>query len=130
MKRSTDLPILFEDSDLVAVTKPPGLATIPGRGETDSVLESLGRQLNLPSAGTIDPRLRVVHRLDKDTSGVLLFAKHIDAQRHLSHQFQNNTIEKEYLALVTGRPQTDNGEIDAPLAPHPTSPKRMIVSKH
>ena len=110
-------------------TNQPGLATIPGRGESDSVLEQLARELNLPCTGKTDPRLRVVHRLDKETSGVLLFAKHLDAQRHLSHQFQNNTIEKEYLAIVISRPQTENGEIDAPLAPHPTSPKRMAVSK-
>ena len=127
---SDALPILLDDADLVAVNKPAGLATIPGRGEDDSVLETLARQLNLPCTGTEDPRIRVVHRLDKDTSGVLLFAKHVDAQRHLSHQFQNNTIEKEYIALVAGRPQTDGGEIDAPLGPHPTSPQRMIVSKH
>jgi RluA family pseudouridine synthase len=124
------LPILFEDDHLVAVNKPAGLAAIPGRGENDSVLEQLADQLQLPHSGTADPRIRVVHRLDKETSGVMLFAKHIDAQRHLSHQFQNNTIQKEYLALVAGRPQTDSGEIDASLAPHPTNPKRMAVNKH
>lgn len=106
------------------------MATIPGRGEDDSVLEQLGRQLGLPSSGTADPRVRVVHRLDKDTSGVLLFAKHAGAQRHLSHQFQDNTIEKEYLALVAGRPVSREGDIDAPLAPHPTSPRRMAVVRH
>src|SRR3954469_6217048 len=127
---SDALEILGETPDWVAVAKPAGLATIPGRGEDDSVLERLGRQLGLPSSGTEDPRVRVVHRLDKDTSGVLLFAKHTAAQRHLSHQFQNNTIEKEYLALVIGRPEAESGDIDAPLAPHPTSPQRMIVSKH
>src|SRR5215218_675214 len=105
--------------------KPAGLATIPGRGEDDSVLERLGRQLGLPSGGSADPRVRVVHRLDKDTSGVLLFAKHVAAQRHLSHQFQNNAIEKQYLALVVGRPAQPEGEIDAPLARHPTDPTRM-----
>src|SRR5438874_3339831 len=124
------VPILFDDADVVAVNKPAGLATIPGRGELDSVLESLGEQLNLPTSATRDPRIRVVHRLDKETSGVLLFAKHVDAQRHLSHQFQNNTIEKEYLAIVSGRPREDSGEIEAPLAPHPTSPNRMTVTKH
>ncbi len=123
------LPILFEDDNLVAVNKPAGLAAIPGRGEDDSVLEQLAAQLQLPHTGSSDPRIRVVHRLDKETSGVMLFAKNIDAQRHLSNQFQN-TIQKEYLALVAGRPQTENGEIDAPLAPHPTNPKRMAVSKH
>ena len=125
-----DLTILWSDANLVAVAKPAGLSTIPGRGEKDSVLERLAAQLNLSHTGTDDPRIRVVHRLDKDTSGVLLFAKNVDAQRHLSHQFQNNTISKEYLALVAGRPGAQEGDIDAPLAPHPTSPKRMTVFKH
>src|SRR5213595_2823269 len=102
MARSDTIDILAETGDWVAVAKPAGLATIPGRAETDSVLERLGRQLGLPSSGTADPRIRVVHRLDKDTSGVLLFAKNTITQRHLSHQFQNNTILKEYLALVAG----------------------------
>ena len=123
------LEILYRDENLIAVFKPAGLATIPGRGETDSVLERLGRQLNLPSSGETDPRVRVVHRLDKETSGVLLFALSRAAQQHLSHQFQNNTVEKEYLALVRGRPSEKEGVVDAPLAPHPTSPKRMAVVK-
>ena len=126
----TPLEILFEDSDLVAINKPAGLASIPGRGESTSVVEQLAAQLNLPCAGSADPRLRVVHRLDKDTSGVLLFAKNIAAQRHLSHQFQNNTIKKEYLALVEGKPPQSTGEIDGPLAPHPTQKDRMHISKH
>jgi len=124
-----DLEILYRDEHLVAVFKPASLATIPGRGETDSVLERLGRQLNLPSSGDADPRVRVVHRLDKETSGVLLFALDRPAQQHLSHQFQNNTVEKEYLALVRGRPSEKEGVVDAPLAPHPTSAKRMAVVK-
>ena len=130
MRGDAALPILGETADWVAVAKPAGLATIPGRAETDSVLERLGRQLGLPSGGTADPRLRVVHRLDKDTSGVLLFAKNVATQRHLSHQFQNNTVEKQYLALVVGRPQQAEGEIDAPLARHPSDPTRMTVVKH
>jgi 23S rRNA pseudouridine1911/1915/1917 synthase len=124
------LPIVFQDEDLVAVAKPAGLAVIPGRGEDDSVLQRLAEQLRLPWSGTSDPRIRVVHRLDKDTSGLLLFARHLDAQRHLSNQFQNNTIEKQYLALIAGRPDESEGEIDAPIGAHPTSPKRMAVLKH
>jgi 23S rRNA pseudouridine1911/1915/1917 synthase len=124
------LEILFEDSDLIAINKPPHLASIPGRGESTSVIEHLAAQLNLPYSGTADPRLRVVHRLDKDTSGVLLFAKNLAAQRHLSHQFQNNTIKKEYLALVSGKPPQSCGDIDAPLAPHPVQKDRMHISKH
>ena len=124
------LEILKDAPGWVAVAKPAGLATIPGRGEEDSVLERLGRQVGLPSSGTADPRLRVVHRLDKDTSGVLLFAKDTATQRHFSHQFQNNTIEKEYLTLVAGHPPADEGEIDAPLARHPSDPKRMAIASH
>lgn len=124
------MDILWESPDAVAVAKPAGLATIPGRAETDSVLEQLAAQLALPAAGAADPRLRVVHRLDKGTSGVLLFAKNIEMQRHLSAQFQNNTVAKEYLALVAGRPTDNEGEIDAPLARHPTSPTRMAIAAH
>lgn len=130
MTAKDDLDVLWTDADYVAVAKPAGLASIPGRGEDDSVLERLGRQLNLPSSGTADPRLRVVHRLDKGTSGVLVFAQHIAAQRHLSEQFQANSVEKEYLALVAGRPMEIQGEIDADLAPHPGSAQRMAVVKH
>jgi len=120
--KSIQLPIIFEDADLIAIDKPAGLAVIPGRAETTSAIEILRAQIN--------HRALVVHRLDKETSGVLLFAKNIAAQRHLSHQFQNNTIEKEYLALVAARPSDNQGEIDAPLGPHPTSPKRMSILKH
>src|SRR5437773_2748111 len=104
------MEILFDDAEVVAVNKPAGLATIPGRDEDDSVLETIADELKLPCICKADPRIRVVHRLDKETSGVLLFAKHVDAQRHLSHQFQNNTIEKEYLAIVNGRPREDHAE--------------------
>ncbi len=123
------LKILHEDEAIVAVEKPAGVASIPGRAETTSVIEALAQQIQLPWTGTLDPRLRVVHRLDKDTSGVLLFAKTLAAQRFLSEQFQNNRIEKEYLALVAGRPGEDEGSIDAPIAVHPTSTKRMTVVK-
>jgi RluA family pseudouridine synthase len=128
--RVSRLHILFEDADLVAVEKPAGLATIPGRDEPASVFHTLAAQLNLAATGTTDPRLRLAHRLDKDTSGVLLFAKNLPAQRFLSEQFQNNTIKKEYLAIVVGRPGADEGSIDAPLAPHPNASRRMTVFKH
>jgi RluA family pseudouridine synthase len=128
--RQAELVILFEDDRLIAVAKPAHLASVPGRGDTDSVLQMLSRQTGLPCTGTADPRLRVVHRLDKQTSGTLLLAKDVSAQRHLSEQFQNNRVQKEYLAVVLGRPQKDEGEIDAPIAPHPTSRDRMTVTKH
>lgn len=130
MSRSARIEVSYEDADVIAVNKPAGLAVIPGRGETTCLLEQLAEQFALPWTGNDDPRLRVVHRLDKDTSGVMIFARHIDAQRFLSHQFQNNTVEKEYLALVSGRVQDDQGEIDAPIAVHPTDKTRMIATRH
>lgn len=129
MKKTDCLTILYEDEDVIAVNKPSGLAAIPGRGETDSVLERLSRQTGLACKGQTDPRLRVVHRLDKDTTGVILFAKHLDAQRKLSHQFQNNTVLKEYIAIVSGRLADEQGTVDAPIAPHPTQTDRMAVVK-
>jgi 23S rRNA pseudouridine1911/1915/1917 synthase len=124
------LDILFNDTDLVAVNKPARLSTIPGRAETDSVLQMIGRKLGLPSSGIDDPRIRVVHRLDKETSGVLLFAKTSAAQRHVSHQFMSNTTAKEYLAIVAGRPLENSGRIEADLAPHPNGSHRMAIVKH
>ncbi len=124
------LQIIWSDTDFVAIAKPAGLATIPGRGETEDALHTLAQQLALPASGTADPRLRVVHRLDKETSGVLLFAKHAIAQRHASHQFQNNLVKKEYNALVCGRPAEQSGTIDQPMGVHPTSQRRMSVLRH
>ncbi|GIW77339.1 MAG: hypothetical protein KatS3mg104_2402 [Phycisphaerae bacterium] len=129
MKKRDCLTILYEDEHIIAVNKPSDLAAIPGRGETDSVLERLSRQTGLPCKGQTDPRLRVVHRLDKDTTGVMLFAKHLDAQRKLSHQFQNNTVLKEYVAIVSGQLTDEQGTVDAPIAPHPTQTDRMAVVK-
>jgi 23S rRNA pseudouridine1911/1915/1917 synthase len=130
MSRVAPVPILWPGNRMIAVDKPAGLATIPGRGEADSLLARLAAQLKLPHTGTHDPCVRVVHRLDKETSGVLLFATDVAAQQHLSHQFQNNQTEKQYLALVVGRPPAQEGEINAPLAPHPADRRRMNVFKH
>ena len=125
--RPTALPILLDSSDYVAIDKPAGLAAIPGRAEPDSVLDRLAAQTGLPSRGKDDPRLRVVHRIDKETTGVMLFAKHIAAQRHVSHQFQNNTVSKEYLALVYGRLAEDEGLIKTQIGNHATQRDRMAV---
>lgn len=130
MPNKAALTILFEDSGLVAIDKPPNLPAIPGRDDAESAIEILSRQIGLPFSGTVDPRIRVVHRIDKDTSGVLLFAKNSTAQRFLSHQFQNNQIRKEYIALVAGKPAEDEKEIDSPIGPHPANPRKMAVLKH
>jgi 23S rRNA pseudouridine1911/1915/1917 synthase len=123
------IDILWGDMNYVAINKPAGLAAIPGRGEKTSAFEQVAQKLGLPHRGETDPRLRLVHRIDKETSGLLLFAKNKEAQKHVSHQFQNNQVTKEYLALVSGKPDKDEGEIDAPIDRHPSSPKKMTINK-
>ena len=100
--------ILFETTDLLAVDKPAGLASIP---ERDATKESL---LSILSA-SIGQKLYVVHRLDKDVSGVIVFAKNADMHRHLNQQFANRTVQKTYLALAHGRLRHNSGTIDKPL---------------
>ena len=102
------LTILFEDDDIVAVEKPSGVATIPERDlSKESVLSILEGRLGM--------KLFIVHRLDKEASGVVLFAKNAIAHRLLNKQFFERTVEKTYAALVLGRVQDDRGVIDAPI---------------
>ena len=103
-------PILFQGSGFVAVDKPAGALVIPGRhrGAGRSLRETLEEQLKL--------KVFVVHRLDRDTSGVLLFALNATAHRSLSMAFESGEIEKHYLALVRGR-LTSPLAIDLPLRP-------------
>ncbi|HQY89201.1 MAG TPA: RluA family pseudouridine synthase, partial [Tepidisphaeraceae bacterium] len=123
------LEILHQSSDLVGIHKPAGLASIPGGFERSAANVALARQLGLPFKGDADPRVRVIHRIDKDTSGVLLFALNRPAQQFVSLQFQNNQIEKSYVALVVGSMKDDSGEIDAPIAKHASDKLRRRVHK-
>jgi len=117
------LEILYEDDHLLAVNKPAGVLTIPGRhGGEVALREVIAAHLR------IDTPLRLVHRLDRQTSGVLILAKNLAAQRDLSRQFRQREVEKSYLALVRGVPEQSGGLIDAPLAPHPRRPGVMIVA--
>ena len=95
---------------MVAVDKPEGLASIP---ERDPAPKSL---LTLLSS-RVPVRLYVVHRLDKDVSGVILFAKHAAAHRHLNLQFDRRTVRKSYMALVHGSVEKDSGRVEAPIRP-------------
>lgn len=114
------IDILLDDPALLAVNKPADVLTIPGRQGGESICDLLAR------AG-VPGELRLVHRLDRGTSGVLLLARDVDAQRALSEQFQHRRVDKTYLALVRGAPDDDEGLIDAPLARDPDSPIRMVV---
>jgi len=114
--------ILFEDDDLLVVNKPAGLLTVPGRQESVSLREAIAH------ATGIERPLRLVHRLDRQTSGVLVLAKTLHAQRAMTEQFGNRNVVKDYLAIVRGQPDTDQGLIDTPLAPHPRRGHQMIVT--
>lgn len=116
------LSIIHQDDQIVVVEKPAHLLTIPDRHDAD--LPSLVHLLSRRTKQTILP----VHRLDKPTSGLLVFAKTKTAQRQLSQQFEQRLVQKIYLALVEGRPREPQGDIKAALAPHPTKPGRMMVS--
>lgn len=129
MKRPS-LPILFDDADLVAINKPADLAVVPGGGAKRVAIAALAEQLGLAWKGADAPRLRPVHRIDKDTSGVVLFAKNRPAQQAVSIQFQNNKVEKTYLALVAGEPGESEGEIDKPLARDESDRTRMRIARH
>lgn len=106
----TTIPILYEDDDILAVDKPEGLAAIPERsGQGDSLFETL--------CGQRDERLYIVHRIDKDTSGLILFARNAGMHRWLNQQFETRAVGKTYLALVHGVIADDCGTIDQPLRP-------------
>ncbi len=115
--------ILYQDDHLLAVNKPAGVLSVPGRHGGISLREILAKNEG------IEQKLFLVHRLDRETSGVLLLAKSTDAQRNLSQQFENRRIQKEYLAFVQGQPEEDSGMIAAPLGPHPKISGKMTVNQ-
>jgi 23S rRNA pseudouridine1911/1915/1917 synthase len=122
------LDVLHEDDALMAINKPPGLVVHPAPGHRQGTLVSalLHRWPTLPPG--LDPaRLGIVHRLDKETSGVLLIAKTAAALADLGRQFHDREIDKQYLALVWGVPRHRRGSIDEPIGRHPVHRQRMAV---
>jgi 23S rRNA pseudouridine1911/1915/1917 synthase len=124
--RAQDIPleVIYEDDTLLVVNKPPGLVVHPGSGNWDgtllnALLKHAPRLERLPRAG-------IVHRLDKDTSGLLVVAKTLAAQTDLVRQLQARTVTRSYLALVHGRVPRD-GKVDAPIGRHPAHRTRMAV---
>ena len=114
------LQIIYQDEHLVAVNKPCGLLSVPGRGEDkqDCVVTRLQRDM---------PEIRVVHRLDCHTSGVMILAIGPDMQRQLSRFFHDREIEKRYVALVHGRVAQNSGIIDIPMRGDPDNRPRQVV---
>lgn len=108
------LDIVYEDDDLMVVNKPAGLVVHPGHGNwTGTLVNALAWHLkDNPDYDVNDPRLGLVHRIDKDTSGLLVVAKTPDAKTHLGKQFFNKTTKREYRALVWGIPSPTSGRIE------------------
>lgn len=130
------LSILYEDETILCVNKPAGLTVHPGAGQRDgTLLNALAHHLRQSAPIKDGERPWIVHRLDKDTSGVLVIAKTDSAHRALSLQFQERQVEKEYRALVLSTPRLrnahiagDSGVIEAAIARHPTQRTRMATS--
>lgn len=122
------LEVLYEDQDLVAVNKPAGMVVHAGAGNTAGTLVNalLHRFHSLSSLGG-ELRPGLVHRLDRDTSGVILIARTDAAHRSLAAQFSGREVEKVYLALVHGRLAADSGRIDKPIARDPQRRTRMTA---
>lgn len=113
--------VISEDEDLLVVDKPTRMLTQPGvgPGKTDSLISRIQAEL---------PQARVVHRLDWDTSGLMLIALNAATHRELSIQFQNRQTEKTYIAVVQGRMEQPSGTVDAPLGPDRARAPRHLVT--
>jgi 23S rRNA pseudouridine1911/1915/1917 synthase len=121
------LRIVHDDPRVLVVSKPAGLVTHPATGHASGTLVNALLALGEPLAAAESGRPGIVHRLDKDTSGLLLVAKDDDALASLRRALRARAVERSYLALVRGRPRAPTGTIDAPLGRHPTRPRRRAV---
>lgn len=122
------LNIVYEDGDLLVVDKPAGMAVHPSPGHADGTLAN-AVLAHCPNMEGIGGELRpgIVHRLDKDTSGLIVVAKNARSHEHLSQQFKVRTVSKRYMALVHGDIQPDEALIDEPIGRHPHHRKRMAI---
>jgi len=127
--RSEDAPasrftVAYRDEHLLVIDKGPGLVVHPGRGHRDDTLSQL---LAAELAGGDPQRAGIVHRLDRDTSGLMVVARSEEAHRRLQAELAARRIEREYLALVEGRPPSRTGTVDAPVGRDPRLRTRMAV---
>jgi pseudouridine synthase, RluA family len=122
------LSVIFEDSDLIVIDKPAGLVVHPSAGHADRTLVN-ALLFHVHDLSGIGGELRpgIVHRLDKDTSGVMVIAKNDDAHRKLSAAWGTAAVRKEYVAIVYGTPQKSRGTINAPIGRDPRNRKRMAI---
>lgn len=125
------LAILHEDAHLVAINKPSGMVVHPAKGHWSGTLAG-ALVHHFQSLSTVGGGVRpgIVHRLDRDTSGVIVVAKTDQAHVGLAEQFEHRETEKEYWAIVRGRPDRDRDVIDAPIGPHPHHREKMAIRHH
>jgi 23S rRNA pseudouridine1911/1915/1917 synthase len=119
--------ILYEDEHLLVIDKAAGLVVHPARGHYEGTLSQLLGEAGFALAGGEAERAGIVHRLDRDTSGLLVVARSEQAHRDLQRALAERRIEREYLALVEGRPPARTGTIEAPIGRHPRIRTRMAV---
>ncbi|PZO40824.1 MAG: RluA family pseudouridine synthase [Pseudanabaena frigida] len=123
------LDILYEDEHLIVINKPAGLVVHPAAGHSDGTLvNALLAHCTELSGINGTQRPGIVHRLDKDTSGVMVVAKNDRAHQDLQKQIQSKTARREYLGIVRGVPKGESGVIDAAIARHPSDRKKMAVT--
>lgn len=123
------LEILYQDDHVAAVNKPPGMVVHPARGHWSGTLAGAVQYHLGPRLSTVGGpgRPGIVHRLDRDTSGLVLVARSDLAHRRLAAQFAHRTIEKEYFAIVAGSPERDRDVIDCPIGVHPHQREKMAI---
>ncbi len=129
LPQAMDLVVVYEDDDLIVIDKPPGLVVHPAPGNPDRTLVNalLAHCGDSLSGIGGERRPGIVHRLDKDTSGLMIAAKTDLAHRGLAEQFAVHSLERAYIALVWGTPVPPAGTVDAPIGRHQTQRKRMAV---
>lgn len=124
--KAKKIKIIFENKDFLVVDKPPGMVVYPSFGhDSGTLLDEIRGKIGIPQ---VDERPGVVHRLDKETSGVIIFSKNIKADRKLKNLFKTRKIKKEYLVLVEGRMESRAGRIEIPLARGGVDRKKVVVS--
>lgn len=130
MPEDIPIDIVYEDHDLVIVNKPQDMVVHPAAGNMDGTLVN-SLLFNVSNLSSINGCIRpgIVHRLDKDTSGLIIVAKNDISHRKLSDSLKNRDVKRVYKALVHGRVKTDSGTIDAPIGRHPVHRKRMAVTQ-
>ena len=131
--KAEDIPIeiIYEDSDIIVVNKPKGMVVHPANGNPDGTLVNAIMNICKDSLSGIGGEIRpgIVHRIDKDTSGLLIIAKNDKAHINLSEQIKNREITKRYVALVRGNIKENNATIDMPIGRSDKDRKKMAVRK-